>query len=141
MSRMYGEGKLLRNIYYSFRKAAYLQSAFIFGIAVLGTFIIPLVIPYLLPNYVNGIRAAQWMMFVPAVQSLGLMNNLFNVAKKQKWYFISLLAGAIGGTLYILIRLQLSNFDLVIFPQGLIIGALLQQILCMTFINKLFEDE
>ncbi|GGH14800.1 lipopolysaccharide biosynthesis protein [Mucilaginibacter phyllosphaerae] len=137
MSRMYGEGKSLKTIYYSFRKAAYLQSVFIFGIAVIGTFIIPWVIPPLLPKYVNGIAAAQWMMFVPAVQSLSLMNNLFNVAKKQTWYFLSLIAGAIGGTIYILIRLKLGTFNLVFFPQGLIVGAIIQQGMCMFAINKL----
>ena len=141
MARMYGEGKNLKDIYRSFRKTVLLQSLFIFGIAVIGALVLPIIIPFVLPKYVNGICAAQWMMFVPAAQSLGLMNNLFNVGGKQKWYFVSLVIGAALGTTFVLLRMKYYEFDLAFFPQGLIIGALIQQILCIIFIFKLVRDE
>ena len=110
-------------------------------ISLIGYYLLPIFVPIFLPNYIEGIEAAQWMLFVPVVLSFGAVNHIYNVTKKQFWYFISLFSGVLIGTLYILISYKIYGFSLVIFPQGLLLGKLIQQILSILFIRKLIYDE
>lgn len=128
MSIMYGQGKSPGEIIMLNLKPLFFQFFVMLAIAIAGVFILPWVIPYLLPKYTEGIGPAQWMLFVPVVTSFGAINNIFNVTKQQKKYFIALLSGAILGTATIYYRLVGTEFDLMIFPQGLIIGMLIQQV-------------
>lgn len=137
MAIMFGEGKSPRKIILLNLKPLVFQFVVMLGIAVSGALILPYIIPYVLPKYIEGIVPAQWIMFVPVLLSFGALNNIFNVTKQQKYYFISLIIGALVGTLYMLFRLQGHEFDLAVFPQGLIIGKLLQQVLSLFFALRL----
>jgi hypothetical protein len=86
---------------------------------------------------VDGIKAAQWMVFVPVVQSFGALNNIYNVVKKQRWYFFSLITGALVGTAYIMLMYQKNGFELEFFPQGIIMGTAIQQLLSLLFLTRL----
>jgi O-antigen/teichoic acid export membrane protein len=81
MSIMLGEGQSFNHIVKSNLKPLYLQFALLLGIALVGALLLPVVIPWLLPKYTDGIVPAQWMLFVPAVQAFGSLNNLYNVVK------------------------------------------------------------
>ncbi len=137
MSIMYGEGKTPREIILLNLKPLFFQFFVILAVALVGVVILPLIIPFLLPKYTAGIEAAQWIMFVPVVLSFGAMNNIFNVTKQQKYYFIALITGAIIGTLYIVYRLSSSEFNLLVFPQGMILGKLFQQVVAIFFALRL----
>lgn len=137
MSIMYGEGKSPREIILLNLKPLVFQFVVMLGIAVSGALVLPYIIPYVLPKYVEGVVPAQWIMFVPVILSFGTLNNIFNVTKKQKYYFISLIVGAIVGTLYMYLRLNGHEFNLVVFPQGLLIGTILQQALSLFFALRL----
>jgi O-antigen/teichoic acid export membrane protein len=137
MAIMYGKGTSPREIINLNLKPLLFQVFLMLAIAIAGVFILHWIIPTLLPKYIDGIGPAQWIMFVPVVISLGAINNIFNVTKQQKYYFISLISGAIIGTAFIYIRLIGTEFNLLIFPQGLLIGMLIQQISGIFFAYRL----
>jgi O-antigen/teichoic acid export membrane protein len=137
MSIMYGQGKKPQEIIRLNMKPLVFQFLVMLFVAITGVFALPWVIPYLLPKYTGGIEAAQWIMFVPVIYSFGAINNIFNVTKQQRPYFISLLVGALAGTAYIYIFLSTGSFNLLIFPQGMILGKLIQQVLSLFFAFRL----
>jgi hypothetical protein len=137
MNIMLGEGQSFNTIVKANLKPLYLQFALLMGIAITGALLLPIVIPWLLPKYVGGIAPAQWMLFVPAAQAFGSLNNLYNVVKHQRWYFVSLIIGALVGAGYVIIRYSLEGFSLVIFPQGLLLGNVIQQGLSLAFLPTL----
>ena len=101
MSIMLGEGKSVSHILKANIKPLYFQFGLMLTVAGVGAILLLVVIPFILPKYVNGIVAAQWMLFVPAAQSFGALNNIYNVIKKQQWYFFSVVTGAIIGSFFI----------------------------------------
>jgi O-antigen/teichoic acid export membrane protein len=133
MSIMFGQGKSPREIIRLNLKPLFFQFFVILGLAISGAIVLPYIIPYLLPKYIEGIGPAQWMMFVPVVISFGAINNIFNVTGQQKYYFIALVLGALIGTGYIYFRSSTGGFDLMVFPQGMIIGKVFQQALSLFF--------
>jgi len=137
MNIMLGEGCSYNTLIKANLKPLYLQFALLMGMAITGALLLPIFIPWLLPKYVAGIAPAQWMLFVPAVQAFGSLNNLYIVVKHQRCYFVSLISGAIVGAGYVFIRYQLEGFNLVIFPQGLLLGNFVQQALSLAFLPTL----
>jgi len=141
MTIMLGEGKSVRSILKANLKPLYFQFSVMISIAIIGALLLPVIIPWLLPKYVGGIVAAQWMLFVPAAQSFGALNNIYNVVKKQKWYFVSLLVGALVGSLYVWLMFHYRGFELVTFPKGLLLGTVVQQILSISLLSTFRKNE
>jgi len=141
MAIMYGEGKTIPFIIKANIKPLIFQFGVLLMVGIVGAAALPYVIPLLLPKYVTGVQAAQWMMFVPVAQSLGALGNLYNVVKRQRLYFVSLLTGSIIGTAYILMCYYLYGFSLLIFPQGLILGKITQQILAVALLRSLYNRD
>jgi O-antigen/teichoic acid export membrane protein len=137
MSIMLGEGKSISHILKVNVKPLFFQFGLMLTIAIVGAILLPVIIPIILPKYVDGIVAAQWMLFTPAMQSFGALNNIFNVIKRQKLYFFSLITGALIGSLFILFKIRSTGFYLEIFPQGLLLGTAVQQILSIIFVRNL----
>jgi O-antigen/teichoic acid export membrane protein len=137
MAIMYGEGRLPQEIIRLNLKPLIFQFFVMLVIAGFGILILPEIVPWLLPKYVNGIRAAQWIMLLPVIYSFGAIDNIFNVTGKQRPYFISLVMGALIGTFYMYFQLSHFSFNLLVFPQGMILGALVQQILSLVFAFRL----
>jgi hypothetical protein len=79
--------------------------------------------------------------FIPVVQSFGALNNIYNVVKKQMWYFISLVTGAVAGSIFVFLQVNQKGFSLEVFPQGLLLGNIIQQLLSLAFIKLLLRDE
>lgn len=140
MAIMFGEGEPVRNILKSNIKPLVFQFVLLLIIGVIGALLLPLIIPIILPKHKEGVLAAQYMMFVPAVQSLGLLNNIFNVTKQQIWYFVSLASGALIGTLYIVIKMNQTGFALESIPQGLLIGKGFQQLFTGLLLLKVYGE-
>lgn len=140
MSILFGEGKSVSHILKVNVKPLFFQFVIMLGVALIGVFLLPVFIPYLLPKYIDGIVAAQWMLFVPVAQSFGALNSIYNVVKKQTWYFVSLLMGAVIGSLYIFLQLHYRGFSLEVFPQGLVFGTVIQQILSLGFMKIIYRN-
>jgi len=141
MAIMLGEGKKVSYILKTNIKPLFFQFSVMLVVAVICAMLLPFVIPIILPKYIEGIAAAQWMIFVPVVNSFGALNNIYNVVKRQKWYFVSLSLGAIIGSLYIVWQVDHYGFHLEVFPQGIILGESLQQILAICFLQRLRDDD
>ena len=137
MAIMLGQGKNVSFIIKSNVKPLFFQFSVMLSVAIIGAILLPIVIPVILPKYIEGVAAAQWMIFVPVVRSFGALNNIYNVVKKQKWYFVSLVSGAIIGSLFIVWQFSKYSFYLEVFPQGLIIGQSIQQILALFFLQRI----
>ncbi len=135
MAIMLGEGKSVASILKSNIKPLILQFIVILTIAIVGALMLPMVTDLVLPKYAGGVKAAQWMLFVPVVQSFGAFANIYNVVKKQFWYLISLVTGAVVGSLFVYLQIHNKGFYLEVFPQGLLLGNAIQQVLSLFFIR------
>lgn len=141
MAIQLGRGESKEKILAQVKKPTIFQFVLLFVIAVIGSLLLPYIIPIILPKYSSGIVAAQWAFFIPVVQSLGLVNNYYNVVKKQKYYLISLLVGALIGLSYVLSILHFKDFNLAFFPQGIIIGSIVQIGLSVYFLRYKLKDD
>lgn len=141
MSIMLGKGKSVLEILRANVKPLIFQFGVMLAVGIIGALLLPVIIPLVLPKYIDGIVAAQWMIFVPALRSFGALNNIYNVVKKQKWYFVSLVTGAIVGSLFVYLKIHQKGFYLEVFPQGLLLGTAIQQILSLGFIKLLLNNE
>lgn len=137
MSIMYGRGDAPGLIIKRNLKPLVFQFFVMLSVAIIGVIVLPIIIPVLLPRYVEGIGPAQWILFASVATSFGAINNIFNVTKQQKYYFIALIIGAVLGTLYVYFRLKGAEFDLLVFPQGYIIGKVVQQAIGIFFAFRL----
>ncbi|MBN1183226.1 MAG: oligosaccharide flippase family protein [Bacteroidales bacterium] len=137
MSIMLGEGKSISQILNANIKPLFFQFGVILVTAITGVLLLPVIIPLLLPKYVDGILAAQWMIFVPVIESFSALNSIYNVVKKLTLLFIAFITGAAIGSLFILLQVKSHGFYLEVFPQGLLIGKGVQQILALLFIKKI----
>jgi O-antigen/teichoic acid export membrane protein len=138
MTIMFAEGKQVSEIIKANIKTLKFQFVFLLTAAIIIAAVLPILIPIILPKYSNGIIAAQWMCFVPVIQSFDSLNNIYNVVKQQKYLLISLLVGALVGIAYTMICIHFKGFYLEVFPQGLMVGVFVQQTLGLIFIRKLF---
>ncbi|MDP4277264.1 MAG: oligosaccharide flippase family protein [Bacteroidota bacterium] len=141
MSIMLGEGKSVRYILKTNIKPLFFQFGLMLSVAIIGALLIQPVISWLLPKYINGVEAARWMLFVPAAQSFGALNNIYNVIKKQTWYFVSLVTGALVGSVYVYLTYRVRGFELAIFPKGLLLGTIVQQVMSLLFLRTLKNDD
>jgi len=142
MAIMLGQGEPISKIIKFSVKPLFFQFLLMLFLAIIGVYLLPIIVPMILPNYIDGILAAQWMLFIPVAQSFTSLNSIYNVLKKQKGYLISLLSGAFIGSLFMVIKLNYGEFRLEIFPQGLVIGTIIQQMLSILFIyRKILNDE
>jgi len=139
MSIQFGQGNSVKSIVMQVVKPTLFQFISLLGVAIISYFLLPILVEAYLPKYINGVEVAQWTLFIPVAASLGLVNNIYNVIKKQNFYFISLIIGAILGTVYILLMIKLTGFNLVLFPQGIIIGTIIQVVLSLYFINRMIK--
>ncbi len=140
MAVMLGEGNVVRDILKSNIKPLFFQFGIMLFIGIFAALLLPYIVPILLPKYVDGIKAAQWMVFVPVVQSFGALNNIYNVVKKQGWYMFSLVFGALIGTTYTLYFNSTIGLALEFFSQGMILGFVIQQFLSFIFLRKLIRN-
>lgn len=137
MAIMYGKGDAPGLIIKRNLRPLFFLFLFTFMIVITGVILLPTIIPIILPQYIDGIKAAQWILFVSLVSFFRAINNIYNVTKQQKYYFIALICGALVGTAYIYFRLAGAEFNLMVFPQGMIIGALVQQVIGIFFAFRL----
>lgn len=138
MSIAYGEGKSIKYILRSQIKPLFFQFFFMLAASFILWFALPYLVQIFLPKYNAGIKAAQWMLLVPVVQSFGALNNMFNVAKKQFYYILSYSAGALIGILFTIYTNYLYGFDLEYISIGILIGSICQQVLSLISLYLIF---
>jgi O-antigen/teichoic acid export membrane protein len=137
MALSLGEGKTEKEIINSNILSTFLLFIVLSMISFIAYWILPWFVNFLLPSYALGIEAAQWALFIPVALTLNPILGIYNVLKKQKWYYVSMITGVIIGSFYIVFQYKTSGFNLVHFPQGIIIGTLIQGFMGVLFLGKL----
>lgn len=110
-------------------------------ICVLGFYLLPIVIPIVLPKYIDGIKAAQWIIFIPLVQSFSSIGNIFAAIKKMKYIIYSNLLGGIISLVYIFSMFNFYGFHLEHFAQGLLLGSFLHQLFMLILIKFIYFNK
>jgi O-antigen/teichoic acid export membrane protein len=134
MAIAFGKGEEMKaNI-----KATYKPMLLLFGIscfiAIVSFVLLEPMVKIFLPKYIEGVDTALWTLGLPIVSSFSLINNYFAVYRKQALYLIAILSGIAVSGLYLFIYYKLYSFHIVMFPQSMLIGALVQNFLCWVFI-------
>ncbi|NQS97670.1 MAG: oligosaccharide flippase family protein [candidate division Zixibacteria bacterium] len=98
--------------------------------------LLPTLVEFILPKYVDGIKAAQWTLLLSIIICMTPINNIFNVVKRQELYAIAIITGIAGYlvSLYLLIG---KEPYLAGFPQSMLIGQSIFIIMCYAFIFML----
>jgi HAD superfamily hydrolase (TIGR01509 family) len=97
-------------------------------------------VKWLLPNYVAGIPAARWAVWIPVLSSFNLANNVFNVAKTQHFYVVGIGLGMVAylGSLWWLFPKHADMAaSLAAFPQAMLIGRTVCVVACLFFLAYL----
>lgn len=141
MTMSYGKGISVSTILKSNIKPLIFQFIIVLLISIVGCYLLPIVIPIVLPNYIGGISAAQWIIFIPVVQSFSPLNSIYPALNKLKFLFWSYTAGAVIGSLFIFLKFRIDGFHLEYFAQGLLLGGALQQFFALLLIKKVIKHD
>ncbi len=136
MAIAYGKGESKKSIVQAVYKPTLLLLVICISIAIVGYFLLEPIVIYFLPKYSSGIDAALWSMLLPIVNSPALLNNYFNVYKRQVLFLIGIIAGISISTIYIYLYNYFFGFTLALFPQSLLIGTLTQNFICWLLIIR-----
>jgi O-antigen/teichoic acid export membrane protein len=104
-------------------------------------YILPDVINWLLPRYMNGVDAARWTMLLLLISIWGVNNNIFAVLNKQKDFLYSIVIGMIIFALALFAMYYAKGFSLIIFPQAMLIGKASQLLIGYYYILKYLKIE
>lgn len=135
LSFEYGKGTSLNTLLKITLKPVIIVFAILVPSVILMWFAMPIVVKWWLPQYINGIAAAQWTLITLFVSVLGSFNLIFNVVKKQKDYLISIAVGIAAFTFVLYLLYLNKGFNLVIFPQAMFIGKLVQIITAFFYLK------
>lgn len=135
LSFEYGKGTSLNSLLKIILKPVIIVFAILVPSVVLMWLALPLVVKWWLPQYINGIAAAQWTLITLFISVFGAFNLIFNVIKKQKDYLISIIAGIAAFTLMLFLLYLNQGFNLVIFPKAMLVGKLVQIIIAFFFLR------
>lgn len=122
MSMAYGQGKTITQVIKMPFKLV-LISILIYSVTLLiGWPLMPKVVAVVLPNYLEGVEAAQWMFLVALVSSLSVFSNIYMVFKKNHHRLISYGFGMLVWFVFIISHSITSVTDLVVFSKALLMG-------------------
>jgi hypothetical protein len=77
-------------------KASLAATGFGAVVGAVGWLATPVLVRWLLPNYVAGVASAQWACLLGAAMGLYVFNNIFNVLKRQDLYLIGWALGMLS---------------------------------------------
>ncbi len=105
-------------------------------IAIVGWYLLPIIVEQVLPEYVDGIEAAQWMLIAALISVFSIFSNIYMVIKKNGDRLKAYIWGITAWGISVLVFLKHYEFDLVIFPKSLIIGYAVTYLADYYFYNK-----
>jgi O-antigen/teichoic acid export membrane protein len=129
MAEQFGRTHQLSTVLRMAVKPMLVTTAGMVPLVLLGWWLARPVTQILLPKYVGAVPAMQWALLPPLVTSLFLVNNVFNVVRRQDLYVIGILAGMLGYFVS-LICLFDNGATVSRFPQAMLIGRGVQLIAC-----------
>lgn len=96
MAQRYGETHRAEDLWTMAAKGALAASILGALAGAVGWVVIPYMVRWLLPMYMEGIRAAQWASFLGLAMGLYVFGNVFNVIKRQDLFLVGWVLGVIG---------------------------------------------
>jgi hypothetical protein len=91
------------------------------AVAATGWWLVGPVVRLVLPKYVGAVPAVQWWLLVSVVGSFGIVQNAYNVVRRQDLYAAAIVLG-MGAYVGSLLWLTRGNVSLVAFPQAMLVG-------------------
>jgi O-antigen/teichoic acid export membrane protein len=102
-------------------------------IALVGYYILPLLIPFLFPKYIVGVPSAQILLFAAVFSGASIGANVLWSMKIWRYIYVSQIGGAFLNVILIYIGFKLIKDPII----GISFGVLLSQIIYMIFTNFL----
>ena len=136
MSRQYGQTGRTKPLVLLSLKTSMVILLVGLVVAVIGWFVLPIVIPIILPKYTMGIPSAQWASFIVLLSTFTIAESIFNVLKKQQYFICAALFQVL---VFALSWMWLSNGAtsdklLVVAMQANLIGIGARSILSLGFV-------
>lgn len=91
-------------------------------VAIVGWFVMPMVISKLLPNYIEGTAAAQWMLWVGWLGGFAVFSNVYMIIQRNVDRLWSYLAGVAAWLIACFALYHYWGFNMIIFPIAMLIG-------------------
>lgn len=126
MAYEYGKGKKISDILSTMRKPILVIMCFILPSLVLIWFILPYIVDFLMPQYNQGVSAAQWTLPLVLLSVMGIYNLVFNIVKRQQDYFWTLISGIGTFVVVLFICYWSRGYSLLIFPFAMLCGKTVQ---------------
>lgn len=133
MSKAYGEGKKIKDIMMIPFKPFLISVGAYILILLIGWPMLPYFVEWLLPNYVEGVYAAQLMFIVALVSSLGVFSNIFLVIQKNQHRLVGFTIGISAWFIFLTFHSIRKVSDLFIFSQAVLVG-----LVCITICDFIF---
>ena len=136
MTTQWGKGLKLNQIMKKLKKPFGLSFILLAAVIPVGWWLLPFFIELLLPNYIEGIVAAQWMLLVGLLSLANVFSNVYNIVKDQKNRLICYLSGFTVWAVSVFGLKLVNGFTLEIFPQAMIPALIIMALLNFLYINK-----
>jgi O-antigen/teichoic acid export membrane protein len=120
MASKWGEGATVREVIQLVIKPITLGFVlFAFAVPV-GWWLLPIFVDSFIPNYREGVEAAQWMLLVGLLSLTNVFSNIYNVIKNQKDRLKVFISGIGMWGIMLGILFFFKGFSLMIFPQSML---------------------
>lgn len=87
-----------------------------------GWFLLPYFIKLVVPNFTEGVTAAQWSLVVGLVSIFSVFSNIYMVVQRNMLRMVGYLTGFICWLCYLFIAYQIKGFSIQMFPQAMCIA-------------------
>jgi len=136
LSLLYGQGKTIKQLYIIPVAPLKVYILLIIPTVVVLYFGIPYLVNYLLPQYNEGINVAQCSLALLIINGFSVYNLMFNVLKRQKDYFISIVVGIVVFVVFLLLLNIYWGFNLINFPMAMIAGRIMQLVIAYLYLKS-----
>jgi O-antigen/teichoic acid export membrane protein len=125
MASLWGSGSSVGEIMRSIYKPVFTSMLLLLVALPVGWVLLPIFVETLLPNYIPGIVAAQWMLIVGVLEPTTAISNIYNVMKNQRDRLLMYLTGIFCWAITIYGLHLVFGFSLLIFPVGMVVAFLI----------------
>lgn len=138
MAERHGRGDSVHELVRIARKPILMTVGGLIPVVTVAWWLVGPAVQLVVPAYAAAVPAMKWGLLLPLVGSLGAVNVIFNVLRRQDLYVVAIVLGiaANGGSLMWLIR---EKVTLPAFPQAMLIGRAVYMLLCYVAIAHLWH--
>lgn len=125
MAAQWGTGATVKLLVKSARRPIIMASGIFFISIPFAWWILPIFVESVLPNYMEGVNAAQWMLLVGFLGLFTVFGNIYNVIKNQKDRLKMFILGISGWAVTVVVIYYIQGYSLVIFPKAMVVAYLI----------------